>query len=75
VVKLGNENLQNLTIGKKNPKFYGFHELVFDYLLALPKGKRVHICGGFGLGDKILDHSLANVEMTSVHIMKIFTWM
>ncbi len=39
------------------------------------KGREYTFCGGFGLGDKILDHSLANVEMTSVHIMKIFTWM
>jgi hypothetical protein len=44
-------------------------------LLALPIGKRLHIYVGFGLGDKILAHSLANVEMTSVHRMKIFTWM
>ncbi len=44
-------------------------------LLALPIGKRLHICAGFGLGDKILVHSLANVEMTSVQKMKFFTWM
>jgi hypothetical protein len=44
-------------------------------LLVLPIGKRLHICVGFGLGDKILAHSLANVEVTSVHRMKIFTWM
>jgi hypothetical protein len=29
----------------------------------------------FGLGDNIFAHSLANVEMTNVHIMKFFTWM
>ncbi len=45
------------------------------YLLALPIGKKLHICVGFELGDKILVHWLANVEMISVHRMKIFTWM
>jgi len=49
--------------------------LNLDYLLVLPIGKRLHICAGFGLGDKILANSLANLEMTSVHKMKIFTWM
>jgi hypothetical protein len=44
-------------------------------LLALHIGKRLHIYARFGLGDKILAHSLTNVEMTSVHRMKIFTWM
>jgi len=44
-------------------------------LLALPVGKRLHICARFVLGDKILVHSLANVEMTSVHKMKFFIWM
>jgi hypothetical protein len=44
-------------------------------LLALPIGKRLGICAGFGLGDKILAHPLANVGMTSVHRMKIFRWM
>jgi hypothetical protein len=44
-------------------------------MLALHVGKRLHVCARFGLGDKILVHSLANVEMTSVHIMKIITWM
>jgi hypothetical protein len=44
-------------------------------LLALPIGKRLHICARFGLGDNIFVHSLANVEMTNVHIMKFFTWM
>jgi hypothetical protein len=44
-------------------------------LLALPIGKRLRIYEGFGLGDNIFAHSLANVEMTNVHIMKIFTWM
>jgi hypothetical protein len=44
-------------------------------LLALPIRKKLCTCVGFGLGDKILAHSLANVEMTSVHKMKIFTWM
>jgi hypothetical protein len=39
-------------------------------LLDLPIGKRLCICARFGLGDKILAHSLANVEMTSVHKMK-----
>jgi hypothetical protein len=46
-----------------------------DDLLALPIGKTICICVGFGSGDKILAHSLANVEMTSVHRMKIFRWM
>jgi hypothetical protein len=45
------------------------------YLLALPIGKRLCISAGFGLGNKKFAHSLANVEMTSVHRMKIFTWM
>jgi hypothetical protein len=36
--------------------------------------ERLCICARFGLGDKILVHSLANVEMICVHIMKIFTW-
>jgi hypothetical protein len=44
-------------------------------LLALPIGKRPCIYAKFGLGDKILAHPLTNVEMTSVHRMKIFTWM
>jgi len=48
---------------------------VWKLLLALPIEKRLHICAGFGLGDKILAHSLADVEMTSVHRMKIVTWM
>jgi len=38
-------------------------------LLALPIGKKLRIYVEFGLGDKILTHSLANVEMTSVYIM------
>jgi hypothetical protein len=38
-------------------------------LLVLPIGKKLHICVGFGLGDKILAHSLANVEMTSVQFL------
>jgi hypothetical protein len=33
-------------------------------LLALPIGKKLHIYARFGLGDKILVHSLANVKMT-----------
>jgi hypothetical protein len=37
--------------------------------------KRLCICIGFELEDKILAHSLANVEMPSVHRMKIFIWM
>jgi hypothetical protein len=41
----------------------------------MPIGKKLHIYAGFGLGDKILTHSLANVEMTNVHKMKVFTWM
>jgi hypothetical protein len=44
-------------------------------LLALPTGKRLCICARFGLGDKKFAHSLANMEMTSVYKMKIFTWM
>jgi hypothetical protein len=52
-----------------------FVMLFFCCLLVLPIGKRLHICAGFGLGDKNFAHSLANVEMTSVHRMKIFTWM
>jgi hypothetical protein len=44
-------------------------------LLTLSVGKRLCISVGFELGDKILAHSLANVEMISVHKMKIFTWM
>jgi hypothetical protein len=40
-------------------------------LLARPIGKRLHIYAGFGFGNKILAHSLTNVEMTSIHIMKI----
>jgi hypothetical protein len=50
-------------------------QFIFVYLLALPKMKRLCICAGFGLGDIILAHSLANMEMTSVHIMKPFPWM
>jgi len=38
--------------------------------LALPIGKRLCICVGFGLGDKNFAHSLANVEMTNVHKIK-----
>jgi hypothetical protein len=37
--------------------------------------KRLHIYVGFGLGDKLLAHSLVNVELTNVHKMKIFTWL
>jgi hypothetical protein len=44
-------------------------------LLALPIGKRLCIYARFELGDKILVHSLANVEMTSGHRMKNFVWM
>jgi len=44
-------------------------------LLALPIGKRLCIYAGFGLGDKILAHSLTNVGMINVHKMKIFRWM
>jgi hypothetical protein len=33
----------------------------------------MHVCRG--LGDKILVHLLANVELTSVHRMKNFRWM
>jgi len=44
-------------------------------LLALSIGKRLRSYARFGFGDKILAQSLANVEMTSVHKMKIFTWM
>jgi hypothetical protein len=44
-------------------------------LLALSIGKRLCVYAGFGLGDKILAHSLANVEMTIVHRMKFFIWM
>jgi hypothetical protein len=68
-------------------QFYGFRGLCacvvticflssFVYiLLAPPIMKKLHICARFGLGDKILAHSLANVKLTSVHRMKIFTWM
>jgi len=45
------------------------------FLLALSIGKRLCIYARFGFGDKTLAQSLANVEMTSVHKMKIFTWM
>jgi hypothetical protein len=45
------------------------------FLLALHIGKSLHIYVRFGLGDKILAHSLTNVEMTSVHRMIFFTWM
>jgi len=44
-------------------------------LLALPIGNKLCIYVRFGFGDKILAHSLTNVETTSVHKMKIFTWM
>jgi hypothetical protein len=44
-------------------------------LLALPIGKRLHICARFVLGDKILVRSLANVEMTKVHKINFFIWM
>jgi len=47
---------------------------MIQILLAMPIGKRLRIYARFGFGDKILVHSLANVDMTSVHIMKIFTW-
>jgi hypothetical protein len=46
-----------------------------DDLMAQPIGKRLRICAGFGLGDKILAHSLANVEMRSFHRIKIARWM
>jgi hypothetical protein len=46
-----------------------------DDLLGLPIGKRLCICVGFGFGNKIFAHSLANVEMTSVHRMKNFRGM
>ncbi len=35
-------------------------------LLILSIGKRLRICEGFRLGDKILVHSLANVEIINV---------
>jgi len=41
-------------------------------LLALPIRKRLHICAGFGLGDKIFVHLFANVEITSVHEIENF---
>jgi hypothetical protein len=44
-------------------------------LLALPRGKRLCIYVRFGLGDELLAHSLANVELTNVHKMKIFSWL
>jgi len=47
--------------------------MVHWWVLAI--GKRLHICAGFGFGDKILAHSLANVGMTSVHRMKVLRWM
>jgi hypothetical protein len=40
--------------------------------LVLPVGKKLHIYAGFGFGDKILAHSLVNVEMTNVHMDAIF---
>lgn len=43
--------------------------------IPIPIRKRPRICARFGLGDRILSHSLINVEMTSVQRMKIFTWM
>ncbi len=43
-------------------------------LLVLTIGKKLCIYVGFRLWDTILAHSLANVEMTSVHRMKIFRW-
>jgi hypothetical protein len=46
-----------------------------DSFIGFAHKEETTICAGFGLGDKILVHSLANVEMTSVHRMKIFTWM
>jgi hypothetical protein len=57
-------------VGNKNS-----HYISMNHLLTLPIRKRPHICARFGLGDKILMHLLANVEMTSVYIMKFFTWM
>jgi hypothetical protein len=53
------------------------HFLMFEVwcLLALPIGKRLLIGARFGLGDKILAHSLAKMEMTTVHKIKKFTWM
>ncbi len=36
---------------------------ICNLLLALPIGKRLCICVGFGLGNINLAHSLANVEM------------
>jgi len=36
--------------------------------------KIMHMCK-IWTWDEFLAHSLGNVEMTSVHIMKIFTWM
>jgi hypothetical protein len=52
-----------------------FFVMKTSILLALPIGKRLCICAGFRLGDNIFAHSMANVEMVNVHIMKIFTWM
>ncbi len=46
----------------------------YKKILTLPIGKRLHICARFGLGNKILAHSLTNVKMTSIHKMKNFTW-
>jgi hypothetical protein len=43
------------------------------YVIGSAQGKRLRICARFGLGNKISGHSLANVEMTSVHRMKKFT--
>jgi hypothetical protein len=44
-------------------------------LLALPIGNKLCIYIRFGFRDKILAHSLTNVETTKVHKMKISTWM
>ncbi len=58
-----------------------------DYDILINSGMEMNLKGlpmqirlvimmkGSLLGDKILAHSLANVEMTSVQKMKLFTWM
>jgi len=57
---------------KRRPKDRVILQII---LLVLPIRKRLHLYVRFRLEDKILVHSLANVEMTNVHKMKIFTWM
>jgi hypothetical protein len=48
--------------------------IFYHFICFTLKEETMHMCK-IWTWDKMLAHSLANVEMTSVHKMKIFTWM